>query len=96
MRGLLNSTYALNSTKGNNSKIKLKTCRTIVSKYLDENSGHLHIDKLTFPHITCYFTIACKWEGQRYITSYYKKISTMIMQMYRTKKFKTPEYFNIN
>ena len=41
---MLNGTYGLNSTKGNNSKIKLKTCRTIVSKHSDEDSGHLHIE----------------------------------------------------
>ena len=92
---MLNGTYGLNSTKGNNSKIKLKTCRTIVSKHLDENSGHLHIDKLTFPHITCSFTMTCEMEGQRYITSYYTKISTMIMQIYRSEKLETPEYFDL-
>ena len=53
----------------------------------------MNIDKLKFHHFSHYVILGCEKEGQRYITSYYKKMHAVLMQIYRTEKVDMPEYF---
>ena len=61
--------------------------------FLDEKSCPLHIDKPTFQSFAHYAVMRRKQEWQRYITSIYTKIHTVLVQMYFTAEVDMPEDF---
>ena len=54
----------------------------------------LNIDQIKFQNLSFYYSMRHEQSGKRHITSYYTKMSTAIMKMYRTEnEVNTPEEF---